>query len=387
MSVLGEPVRQALQFASYVSGFTHGFYRYPARFSPQLARAFIHQYTQPGDVVLDPFMGGGTTVVEAIAAGRRVIGLDLNPLAHFVTLVKTTPLSLRDMEELRRWACTTTARETPVPQAHPADPRLRNLPLSVFAALTPYTRTALELRPSRRRRFARCVLLHVGQWALESRQQLPSAKEIQVKIVEAVDNMLDGLEDFIAAAAESGVNTAQIRRNRRLLNTTTALGYWLAGARRTGIPRLVLTSPPYPGVHVLYHRWQVLGRRETPAPFWLADLQDGHGESYYRFGSRTPTGMENYYATLRTAFTVVRRVLGPDTLVAQLLAFGDVGVQLPAYLAEMETAGYAPVSVGAVIPSDESWRRVPHRRWYMRVNDPGGLHETAQEVLLLHRIS
>lgn len=35
-------------------------------------------------------------------------------------------------------------------------------------------------------------------------------------------------------------------------------------------PGLILTSPPYPGVHVLYHRWQVQGRKETPAPFWIA---------------------------------------------------------------------------------------------------------------------
>src|SRR5579859_4741648 len=324
VSVLGEPIRQALQVASYVSGYTHGFYRYPARFSPELARAFIDEYTHPGEVVLDPFMGGGTAIVEALAAGRRAIGLDLNPLAHFVTLVKTTPLSRADAAELRRWACSTACDSADSRRAHQSDPRLRNLPSSVFAALAPYTASAFELRPSRRRRFARCVLLHVGQWALESRQQLPTANEIRAKIVDAADEMLIGLDHFIEAAAEAGVEPPQIRRNRRLLTTTTALGYWLPGARRTGVPRLVLTSPPYPGVHVLYHRWQVLGRRETPAPFWLADLQDGHGESYYRFGSRTPTGMANYYATLRGAFTVLGRALGPESLVAQIVAFGDI---------------------------------------------------------------
>ena len=32
-------------------------------------------------------------------------------------------------------------------------------------------------------------------------------------------------------------------------------------------PQLILTSPPYPGVYVLYHRWKIGGRRESPAPF------------------------------------------------------------------------------------------------------------------------
>jgi hypothetical protein len=44
-------------------------------------------------------------------------------------------------------------------------------------------------------------------------------------------------------------------------------------------PKLVLTSPPYPGVHVLYHRWQVDGRKETPLPFMIAGKLDGAFES------------------------------------------------------------------------------------------------------------
>lgn len=63
---------EALYSESPVSGLTHSFYRYPARFSPQFARTAIEAFTQPGDTVFDPFMGGGTTVVEALALGRCV---------------------------------------------------------------------------------------------------------------------------------------------------------------------------------------------------------------------------------------------------------------------------------------------------------------------------
>lgn len=43
---------------------THEFYRYPARFTPEVARAAIDAFTEPGELVLDPFVGGGTTLVS-----------------------------------------------------------------------------------------------------------------------------------------------------------------------------------------------------------------------------------------------------------------------------------------------------------------------------------
>jgi hypothetical protein len=41
-----------------VGGLTHGFYRYPARFSPEFAKAAIQLFSKPGQFVLDPYMGG-----------------------------------------------------------------------------------------------------------------------------------------------------------------------------------------------------------------------------------------------------------------------------------------------------------------------------------------
>jgi hypothetical protein len=61
-----------------VTGLTHGFYKYPARFSPAFVRGAIETFTQPGDLVLDNHVGGGTTLVESLAMGRHAIGIDLN---------------------------------------------------------------------------------------------------------------------------------------------------------------------------------------------------------------------------------------------------------------------------------------------------------------------
>lgn len=54
---------------------------YRACFKPQLPRFFIERLTKAGDRVYDPFMGRGTTLIEAALLGRQVAGCDINPLA------------------------------------------------------------------------------------------------------------------------------------------------------------------------------------------------------------------------------------------------------------------------------------------------------------------
>ncbi len=71
---------------------THGYYTYPAKFIPQLASRIITQYSDKGDVVIDPFMGSGTTIVEALVNDRIGIGTDINEIAVLVSKVKTTPI-------------------------------------------------------------------------------------------------------------------------------------------------------------------------------------------------------------------------------------------------------------------------------------------------------
>jgi hypothetical protein len=54
---------------------------YRACFKPQLPRFFVERLTRPGDRVYDPFMGRGTTPLEAALLGRRPLGNDVNPLS------------------------------------------------------------------------------------------------------------------------------------------------------------------------------------------------------------------------------------------------------------------------------------------------------------------
>lgn len=70
----------------------HSFHRYFGKLIPGIPAFAIETFTKPGETVLDPFSGSGTSVVEARERGRFGIGIDLNPLASFVAKVKTTPI-------------------------------------------------------------------------------------------------------------------------------------------------------------------------------------------------------------------------------------------------------------------------------------------------------
>jgi len=69
----------------------HPMCSYLASFPAGLVHAFVARYTRPGDVVLDPFSGRGTTPLQACAEGRIGAGNDLNPFAYILTAAKVDP--------------------------------------------------------------------------------------------------------------------------------------------------------------------------------------------------------------------------------------------------------------------------------------------------------
>jgi len=78
---------------------------YLGTFPPVMARVLIEAFSDPGDLVFDPFSGRGTTMLEARLAGRRAVATDMNPLAVALTRAKAQTVSLEDVlarvEELR----------------------------------------------------------------------------------------------------------------------------------------------------------------------------------------------------------------------------------------------------------------------------------------------
>ena len=77
---------------------THDFHPYFAAFPPRLVSRLLQCHSEPNDVFLDPFMGGGSSIVEGIRNNRNVIGCDTSPLSKLISDVKSTPIKIKDKD-------------------------------------------------------------------------------------------------------------------------------------------------------------------------------------------------------------------------------------------------------------------------------------------------
>ncbi|MBW3014897.1 site-specific DNA-methyltransferase, partial [Candidatus Woesearchaeota archaeon] len=77
----------------------HYIVPYQACFAPQIPKFFIKRFSKPGDVVLDPFCGRGTTVFEANQMNRIGIGVDISPLALAIAESKMNNVTLEQVKD------------------------------------------------------------------------------------------------------------------------------------------------------------------------------------------------------------------------------------------------------------------------------------------------
>jgi hypothetical protein len=379
------PLIEAINYTGTVSGLTHDIYRYPARFSPQFARAAIELFTNPGDTVLDPFAGGCTTLIESLATGRNAVGADISRLAVFLGKVKTSLVAPKDLELIAKWA------DDLVPKLSPLKPVERhwdwknagyqvNLPWR-FRKVAEQAINGADKLPFCLRPLARCIVLKTVQWAVDCKKHLPTAEEFRARMIVNTSAAIAGLNALKEKVQALGSGQTTIEVLHGAADSVSTLPSQLLPKCPA---KLVVTSPPYPGVHVLYHRWQVLGRKETPAPFWIADCLDGQGSAFYTFGDRrNPAREELYFGKLLAAFREIRKVVRNDACIVQLVGFANPSLHLPMYLEAMSDAGFVEQQKDGYLPS-RRWRSVPNRKWYTWLKD-----ETKQttEVLLLHRVA
>ncbi|WP_368506922.1 DNA methyltransferase [Bradyrhizobium lupini] len=371
---------------SPVRGLTHGYYKYPARFSPTFASAAIKAFTKPGDLVLDPHVGGGTTLVEALASGRESVGVDISSLAEFIASAKCMVYSEAELETLEQWA----GKVASLVDIHrPSTPISDYQELGYYKHLDNRSRwrlrkaieqsvaAAVMLGTPRLEAFGRCVVLRSAQWALDGRSKRATINDFRQTLQETAKDMVVGARELRRSVKAHGRQPVTIFRR-------SAIGiHQEASLTAMRAPRLVVTSPPYPGVHVLYHRWQVDGRKEAPLPFMIANKLDGAGSSYYTMGDRKYPGLQTYFENIKGSMSSVAALADKNTAVVQMVAFSSPDWQLPRYLEAMEEAGLTefrlPILEGEA--DGRLWRSVPGRRWYsaQRGTTPG-----SQEVVLFH---
>ena len=362
----------ALQTESIISGHTHSFYKYPARFHPSFAKAAIEAFTEPGDCVIDPFMGGGTTGVEALALGRRFLGIDINPLATFLAKVKTTSLTSNDFFEIAQWSGSLQEKinlHRPVLIDSQYLFYTRHLPWWLRKCLASMLQYVENLKNQRQKDFVRCGVLAASQWALDCKVVVPSTRKFLEIFHKTIIKMITELFHYKRILKNSiDVPLSQLYRRKKILcRSIIGIEKDRRIIRRWVPAKLILMSPPYPGVHIVYNRWQLQGRKETPAPYWIINSMDGNGLSYYTLGDRKQHNLENYYKNLELVFKSITYLLNKDGIIVQLVGFSEPSWQLPKYLEVMSSAGFTlvyPYKSG----SQDHIRQVPNRKSYTCYN-------------------
>ncbi len=94
---LKRPLLKELQVKKQAAKRHFGVHGYFTKQSWNVVAEYIKNFTQPGDLVLDPFGGSGVTAIEAMVNSRKAISIDLNPLAIFMVKSLISPTNLTEL--------------------------------------------------------------------------------------------------------------------------------------------------------------------------------------------------------------------------------------------------------------------------------------------------
>ena len=329
----------------------HPMCSYLASFPAALTHAFIARYSRPGDVVLDPFSGRGTTPLQACAEGRIGVGNDLNPFATLLTAAKVQPatraMAATRLAQLRlAWNATSAgwialgtrviadpaARDARVPGAGsaggPGD-GVETVPAEVALAFHPRTlgqllfvRSSLQLDDVTDRFLAAAItgILH-GKSASYLSELMPNTFSMAPRYVrdfaartafasperDVFDGLSKKLDRLFRQAPPPTTGIALLGDARDVAPRARAA---LRAAGRPDRARLVVTSPPYLRVVKYgYYNWLRTWFLGFDSHAIDAALDDAHHR-------------EPYLAFLREVLGGLRPALTDDAVV--VLVIGDV---------------------------------------------------------------
>jgi DNA modification methylase len=308
-------------------GLTHGVHPYPAKFIPHIPREVIRHLSEPGQVVLDPMCGSGTTIVEAIVNGRIGIGSDINPISTLITKAKTQPVELESLTQLRELIKRLSKGVVPkgeVPDFHNRDHWFAQ---EVSEALAGLLDLISNLPSESARTLAKSALsaIIVGVSRQDSETRWVRT-EREIGSVEVVSRFLRRLEEHI-------------NRSQELNLMELGVG-WAIRADARHLPLadssvdLVVTSPPYANSHdyYLYNKLRL---------FWLGF--DVHDVQEAEFGSRNKHSdrkmpIDHYLDSMAGVFIETSRVLKHGSHACVVVGdavirgdFFDMGEHLPSY--------------------------------------------------------
>ena len=226
---------------------TQNFHSYPARLHPDAARLLIQAL--PGETLADPFCGGGTILVEALIAGRKVFGSDLNPIATLVSTARTALLSKEQLERLQEELediydnAVRNLEEKKSVYLHPAILKYKswyktNCFNELACLFDEIRRSGSELKPLFQAVFSSLVV----KYSLRASDTSNKVVYITRKNGTVLRALRDKAKEYVEQLTELQTlvppDTAQAKIS-------------LADARKPGFDKVdtIITSPPYPGTY------------------------------------------------------------------------------------------------------------------------------------------
>ncbi len=238
----------------------HSIHPYPAKFIPQIPQRLI-QLFHPGDssIVLDPFCGSGTTLVEAINLGIDAWGVDLNPIACLISRVKTTPLPANLLHEYAKRLILKTKEQLTTNEVQlPAIPNVDHwFKLDIQKVLAILTQQIIQTEPLAIREALQVALSSIivqvsnqdGDTRYAAIEKEISAEDVISRFEKAVFNISKAISSLSANLFQAPGHASVI--NQDILTVTP-----------DDLPSnvgLVITSPPYPNAYEywLYHKYRM----------------------------------------------------------------------------------------------------------------------------------
>jgi len=295
----------------------HDIHPYPAKFISLIPRHLIRYLSLRGELVVDPFGGSGTTALEAIRLGRRVVSLDANPLSQYIGRAKTMVLQPDDNQSLDALVIaiqTMTQRLvtnalssmellSDYRQYIPPIPHLEKWFHPVAIAELAYLRGVLL-------QFCSPNALNIGYVALSRTVSKVSNQASETRYV--------ALPKRFTSSRVCRVFLRELThlrdKTRQVIESDHAARFTVADARDRSTwgvapnsAALIVTSPPYPNAYDyhLYHRFRL---------FWLghdpAELRSQEIGSHLRHQSRN-TGFDEYCEEMRQVLNQCYQALIP----------------------------------------------------------------------------
>jgi hypothetical protein len=298
-----------------VRDLTHNLHPWPAKFIPQIPAAVIAACSEPGDRVLDPFVGCGTTAVEALRAGRSVVATDINPLAVLITQAKSAPPASSERERMAAWS----AKLRPVRVSNDlldAAPPIPNITYwfdpEVIAQLSFLRRAIDEFGTSTA--FLRVVFSAIINAVSHQESETRYRRvERDIRASDVIDRFQKRLTRALLMAAEF---EAAVPPGDVTARVACCDARGLDDAADGASCDLAVFSPPYPNAfdYHLYHRFRL---------FWLGHdpRQLKHSEigAHLRYQTQ-----DDWRQDMRESFAEVAALLRPEALCVVIVGSGII---------------------------------------------------------------